>query len=470
MSKVLIAGGGPCGSAAALMLARDGHDVTLLERDEASPPESADEAWRDWERRGVAQFRLGHLLLARSRQILEAHIPEVVDELRAMNAVEFSFLDYPSTQIPGFESRPDDDRFVSVSARRPVIELAFDRVMQATENLTVRRGVVVSHFLTEASSEVGVPRIVGVETSDGESILADVVIDAMGRKSPTPRLLEDAGALAPAEHAVDSGFVYYGQSVQSLDGTDAAVHGPPLAHFNGYSILALPGDSGAWFIGVYASSHDKELRILRQPDQFRRLLTQIPAYAHWLDGEYIGEQAFMAGVTDRDRTFVLDGTPVAAGLLPLADAWACTNPSLGRGISIGLVHVERLRHLLKDGVGDVNQLSRDWHDDTEQHVAPWHNATRTTDQARSRQLEAERLEQPPEPDSDDVVAAVLRGFEAGSVADGDIARSFAELGSLLATSDEVLGRDGTFEKILAFARTPSRTLEAPTRREFLAGS
>lgn len=468
MARILVAGAGPCGSAAALMLARDGHDVTLIERDAAGPPDSAEAAWNRWERRGVAQFRLGHLLMAKSRQILEDHIPEVVDELRAMNAVEFSFLDYPATQIPGFTSVPDDDRFVSVSARRPVIELAFDRVMRSTDNLTVRRGVVVSQLLTEASSEPGVPKVVGVNTSEGETILADVVIDAMGRKSPTPRLLEEVGATAPVEHAVDSGFVYYGQSVQSRDGADPVTLGPPLAHFNGYSILALPGDSGAWFIGVYASSQDRELRILRQPEHFRRLLTQIPAYAHWLDGDYIGEPAFMAGVTDRDRDFVIDGTPVVSGLLPLADAWACTNPSLGRGISIGLVHAERLRQVLKDGVDDVNQLARDWHDDTQQHVAPWHNTTRMTDQARSRQLEAERQGQQVEPDSDDVVAKVLRGLEVGSATDAEVARWFAELGSLLATPDEVLGRDGVFEKLLSLADQPAPTLEAPSRQQFLA--
>jgi 2-polyprenyl-6-methoxyphenol hydroxylase-like FAD-dependent oxidoreductase len=43
---------------------------------------------------------------------------------------------------------------------------------------------------------------------------------------------------------------------------------------------------------------------------------------------------------------VVDGEPVITGLAALGDAWACTNPSLGRGASIGLLHACALRDLL----------------------------------------------------------------------------------------------------------------------------
>ena len=57
MSNVVICGGGICGLGAALLLARDGHDVTVLERDRSPLPESGEQAWEVWERNGVAQFR-----------------------------------------------------------------------------------------------------------------------------------------------------------------------------------------------------------------------------------------------------------------------------------------------------------------------------------------------------------------------------------------------------------------------------
>ena len=58
--RILIIGGGICGLGAALLLARDGHEVTVLERDAGSLPPSADAAWEQWERKGVAQFRQPH--------------------------------------------------------------------------------------------------------------------------------------------------------------------------------------------------------------------------------------------------------------------------------------------------------------------------------------------------------------------------------------------------------------------------
>jgi glycine/D-amino acid oxidase-like deaminating enzyme len=45
MATVLVVGGGICGLGTALLLARDGHEVTLLERDAAPIPESSQQAW-----------------------------------------------------------------------------------------------------------------------------------------------------------------------------------------------------------------------------------------------------------------------------------------------------------------------------------------------------------------------------------------------------------------------------------------
>src|SRR5438874_11950258 len=81
MGDVLVLGGGICGSAMAMMLARDGHDVTVLERDPTPPPGSVNEAMEKWERPGVAQFRMAHYMHARFRHALEAELPDMVDSL-----------------------------------------------------------------------------------------------------------------------------------------------------------------------------------------------------------------------------------------------------------------------------------------------------------------------------------------------------------------------------------------------------
>jgi 2-polyprenyl-6-methoxyphenol hydroxylase-like FAD-dependent oxidoreductase len=53
VAEILVIGGGMAGQTAAMLLAKDGHSVTVLERDAAPPPASVEEAWAHWERRGV---------------------------------------------------------------------------------------------------------------------------------------------------------------------------------------------------------------------------------------------------------------------------------------------------------------------------------------------------------------------------------------------------------------------------------
>jgi len=82
MAEMLVLGAGLCGLSTAMLLARDGHQVTVLERDPAAPPGAA-QAWEAWERRGVNQFRLPHVMLPRWRELMERELPEVLGELLA---------------------------------------------------------------------------------------------------------------------------------------------------------------------------------------------------------------------------------------------------------------------------------------------------------------------------------------------------------------------------------------------------
>ena len=65
MSNIVVLGAGLNGLATAMLLARDGHEVTILERDPAEPQGDNDALWASWERRGVNQFNQLHFMLAR---------------------------------------------------------------------------------------------------------------------------------------------------------------------------------------------------------------------------------------------------------------------------------------------------------------------------------------------------------------------------------------------------------------------
>jgi len=46
-----------------MLLAGDGHQVTVLERDPDGPPADLNEAWEHWQRPGLNQFRMAHAFL-----------------------------------------------------------------------------------------------------------------------------------------------------------------------------------------------------------------------------------------------------------------------------------------------------------------------------------------------------------------------------------------------------------------------
>ena len=77
MSRIIVLGGGDVGLSTAMMLARQGHGVTVLERDGTPNPGSPEDAWQAWDRRGVAQFRQPHFLHAAARHIVDRELPEV---------------------------------------------------------------------------------------------------------------------------------------------------------------------------------------------------------------------------------------------------------------------------------------------------------------------------------------------------------------------------------------------------------
>jgi 2-polyprenyl-6-methoxyphenol hydroxylase-like FAD-dependent oxidoreductase len=192
MSELLVVGGGVTGLSAAVLLARDGHKVTVLERDPAPQP-SPERAWSGWERRGVTQFRLPHLFLARFTEILTAEAPDVLAALEDAGAFRSNrILQLPESVTGG--PRPGDERFDQVTGRRPLVEAVLAAVAGAERGVVVRRGVAVRGLATDDASRGEHPRVRGVVTDAGETIEADLLIDASGRRSRLPDWLEAAGA------------------------------------------------------------------------------------------------------------------------------------------------------------------------------------------------------------------------------------------------------------------------------------
>lgn len=367
MARIVVCGAGTCGLIAAMLFAKDGHDVEVVERDPMEPPSPAD-AWDAWERRGVNQFRLPHFLMSRFRYDMVRELPEVVEALVAAGSYEFNFFG------PFREVVPEPERFDVVTARRPVVEAAIAKVAASTERVRIRRGAAIAGLTTGASARNGIVHVTGVRLEDGEEIAADLVVAATGRRSPLGRWIEEAGGRAPQESVEDSGFVYYGRYGRSPDG-EQQLHGPALSDFGSIGLLALPADDGTVGIGVITASSDAPLRKLRHEDAWQRVMRRLPDGEMLADLEPISDLTAMAGIEDRYRRFVVDGEPVATGVVAVADAWAATNPTLGRGISLGVMHALLLRDVVRDHLDAPYALAVAWDDVTERVMTPWYEAT-----------------------------------------------------------------------------------------------
>src|SRR4051812_4747579 len=429
MSSIVICGGSGLGLATGMLLARDGHDVTVLEADPAEVPTSPAQAWNAWRRKGVPQFRQPHTLYPRFQRVLDDELPGLVDELREAGCVEADLLAALPPTLTDRRRRGGDERFRFVTGRRPVVEQVFARVAEAQEGMRVRRGVQVAGLCTSRSEPGGgaVAPVTGVITTDGEVIDADLVVDAMGRRSPALDWLAAIGAPSPQLESSDVGFAYY---TRYFVGPELPRQSAPMvSHLGTFSLMTLPGDNDTWSVTLFGSTRDTLFKQVRDSECFSRLIRACPSHAHWLQGEPVTDVLAMAGILDRYRRFVLDGRPVVTGFAAVGDAWACTNPSAGRGLSVGLVHAQLLRDVLREFGDDRNGFALAWDEATERTVTPYYRSQREADTARFSEMTELRAGRVPEPRDGAAFALPMAAAH-----DPELFRAFQETVGCLATS------------------------------------
>ena len=117
--SILVIGSGICGLGTAQLLARDGHDVTLVERDSDPVPDSPQSAWKTRTRKGVAQFRQPHNFMPGLRLLLEADLPDLQTALQHAGASRLDFVNPMPRTLADRTPRPIDDKLWALTARRP---------------------------------------------------------------------------------------------------------------------------------------------------------------------------------------------------------------------------------------------------------------------------------------------------------------------------------------------------------------
>lgn len=336
MSSILIVGAGLAGLSAALLLARSGHRVTVLEQDAASG-----------RRRGLQQLPHIHLNLALWRELAERELPELPHSLLTNGALRLNLL-AANPPLNGEVLTEADRRFETVTARRSLQQRVLEDLAGAAPGVSIRWGEQVQEVIV---AETGEPAcVLGVRTRSGAEFRADLTVDASGRRSALPQWLARARLPAAREERAERGSVYYSRHYRSGGAQLPDLLAGTLQPYHGLSIITLPADNDTWSVAIVTGSDDTLLRRLRDPANWELVLRQYPRAAHWLQGEPLTDEvAVMAALHDQNRSLLSDGgQPLTGGLVLLGDAWASTDPTLGRGTSITLRHALLLRDLLNE--------------------------------------------------------------------------------------------------------------------------
>jgi 2-polyprenyl-6-methoxyphenol hydroxylase-like FAD-dependent oxidoreductase len=362
--------------------------------------------------------------------------------------------------------RDGDDRFRTVNARRPAFEQVLGRIADTEPGLEIRRGVAVAELIVHDRG--GVPHVTGVRTDSGERLHADLVVDATGRRSQVPRWLKDAGSKPVHEEAEDSGFIYYSRFFRARNGEMPRFRAGVLTPVGTFSVLTIPSDNDTWSVTIYTASGDQPLKRLRDLGPWTAVVQACPAHAQWLEGEPISDLIAMGGILDRYRRLMVGGKPVATGVALIGDAWACTNPSQGRGMTLGLMHAKCLADVVRAHPDDPREFAEAWDAATEAELTPWYRETVEEDRIRLHEIEALRhgLEANPAPGSTAWRQAALA---AAMAHDPDAFRALVSNKACLRLYQEIFEDTRLVERIQEIARNGEPPpLPEPDRDQLLA--
>ena len=463
ITSVAVLGAGVSGLAVALVLGRAGHAVTLIDRDDLTVGDPADAP--GWRREGIPHFLQAHAFTSRGRLELRRLFPDVYQALLGAGAREVDLR--PKLRGP---LRPEDEELQILGVRRPVIEWALRDAVLREPGITVRPGV---HVVGLDGMLGELPRVTGVLTGDG-LVRADLVVDAMGRRSPVRDWIEALGGRPMAEASSDCGVIYYTRYYRVRDGVSLP-DGPwvptPRADL-GYGLFStFPGDNDT-FAGLIAiPPGDKDLKVLRHAVAFDAATATMPALHAWTSPDIstpFTDVLPMGSLQNTLRTFV-DDRPSTIGLISVGDALCHTDPVFALGLSYALVEARALAVAIDSYPRDLEAVALAFDEAVrESMVERFANATEVDD-LRLRAWHGEAVDVARR----DGGAYPLFAFAAGNAAalvDGDVFRTMIRRNYFLdplSVLDDDVAMQGRIERIFADLRSMPRQPPGPSRDELI---
>ena len=429
-------GGGTTGLFTAIVLARAGHDIVLVEKDER-PRDIDATTVAEWQRPGTPHAHLPHAVVAGGRAVLAERLPDVLAAMFAAGAVDFDFAPF----VPGGVREPADDLVRAVFCRRPLLENVLWRAAERERAIELRCATTV----TAVGDRV-------VATDRGE-LRAELIVDAGGRRSSLAR------AGAGEELVEETAVVYYSRYYRLHPGAELP-RGPwtfgPRAELPFAVGMVHLADRGVYSITFAVPTFDPELKAMRDPRAFAAVCGLLPAFAPWADperAEPVGDVVAMGGLQN-----VLRARPSAPGVVAVGDSLCHTNAAYGWGISLGMRHAAALADTLAAGATG-SELGREYLAAVLPDAHARWTLSAQLDRARARRWRGEPARE------DDLLAAVMPRLAPATLADATVFRAMMRVNHLLASPDELLAPE-----LVEYARAASVAPPPapPSRAEALA--
>lgn len=393
---VLVVGAGIGGLCTALSLAPTGRQITLLERDQPPPAEDPDVVFLNWHRRGAGHVRQSHAFLARLRNIIKQHHPELLDDLQAMGARDLTFdMMLSDIQRAHYQPLPEDSDLTIITSRRTTLELAIRRYVERLENVTIRSGFFVRKLITRPVAN-GVVEVIGVsgeQEDEPVELTTKTIVDASGKSGFLIEQLMEEGA-AITEESETAGILYFTRHYRLLPGMEEPdrTKNPPASGDLGYIKFGVfPGDNGCFSITISVPEVETELRkAIMNPDIFHGITLQLPGLYPWTNSERAEPRGKVHGMGDlhsRWRDVVTDGKPTVLNYYPLGDTLVRTNPLYGRGCSFAAVSAEMLRETF-DETSDPETRQIIYNKRLRNELRPYYINQRAQDRSAIKRAEA----------------------------------------------------------------------------------
>lgn len=473
---IAVVGAGMAGMLATLMLARDGHRVTVFERDDNPLPASADDAFAEWDRRGVAHARQSHALLAKLRSILLRRAPDVLAELLAGGATELTLDRLLPPTIEDRTPRPDDDELVLLCCRRLTIEWVLRRAVTAEAAVDWRGDIDVDGLVADGTD------VHGLRLADGSTVQADLVVVAGGRHVPVMQWIADlGGTLQPTEEETEAGIVYLSRFYRLVGDNELPVlNRRGIGGDLGYMAFAgFYGDNGTFSITMGVPTSDRALLALRDEDAWERAIRTFTPLEPWTaDGlaEPITGVEVMAKLRNRLRRFVIDGQPVVSGLVVIGDAALATNPWYGKGCSTAGMAAEALSDAIAAHAPDRKALALAMHDAMTKEIEPHHALSCRQDADRIKLHEVIQTGDEPDAQAAATRDFIQNGLIPATRQDPDVFRAFFRSFNMLEPPDALFTNPAVLEAAQAAHATkherepdPAAGPERQVLLEMLAG-